>query len=253
MKDFNGPDIVFKNVWKEFPNAVAPTLAGLDFEVTRNSIHVLMGHSGSGKSVTLKHLLGLIKPDEGSIYIRGQDIGACGEYELRELRRLFGMLFQNSALFDGLNVYENLAFPLREHRPEMKESEILHRVESLLESVELEDCLEKMPSDLSGGMRKRVGLARAIALDPCILLFDEPTTGLDPTTAKVIDDLIVNTSRRLKATSLIISHDVHASLRIADFVSMIWKGKIIETATSKEFIKSENPVVRDFLVGAGVL
>lgn len=246
-------EIEFENVWKQFPNSETPTLAGMNLKVEPGSFHVLMGHSGSGKSVTLKHLLGLLQPDQGKITVRGQDLGTLDSYKMRELRRNFGMLFQSSALFDGLNVLENIAFPLREHRPEMSESDIVQRVESLLDSVELHDCLHKMPSELSGGMRKRVGLARSIALDPQILLCDEPTTGLDPGTAKVIDDLLVSTTRRLKASSLIISHDVHASLRIADFVSMIWKGAILETARPKDFMKSENPVIREFLTSAGVI
>jgi phospholipid/cholesterol/gamma-HCH transport system ATP-binding protein len=246
-------EIEFDNVWKQFPNSKTPTLAGLSLRVIPGTLNVLMGHSGSGKSVTLKHLLGFLNPDSGRIMVRGQELGAMNAYQMRELRRNFGVLFQNSALFDGLSVLENVAFPLREHRPEMSEEDIVQRVEALLESVELRNCLHKMPIELSGGMRKRVGLARAIALDPRILLCDEPTTGLDPGTAKVIDDLIVATTRRLGATTLIISHDVHASLRIADFVSMIWKGSIVETASPEQFVKSRNPVVRDFLTIAGVL
>ncbi len=242
----------FKQVWKKFSNSATPTLAGMSFQVRKGSIHVLLGHSGAGKSVTLKHFLGLIVPDEGHIFVKGQDIGKCGDVELTRLRKTFGMLFQNSALFDGLDVLENVAFPLREHRRQMREEEIVRRVEELLESVELRNIVQKMPSELSGGMRKRVGLARAIALGPEILLFDEPTTGLDPETARVIDDLIVSTTRRLKATSLIISHDIHASLRIADFVSMIWEGRIIETASPADFVKSRDPVVKQFLESAGV-
>jgi len=159
-------EIEFDQVWKQFPNSQSPTLAGMSLKVETASLHVLMGHSGSGKSVTLKHLLGLLIPDRGKIVIRGQELGTLDTYQMRELRGHFGMLFQNSALFDGLNVLENVAFPVREHRPEMSEEAIVQRVESLLESVELRDCLHKMPSELSGGMRKRVGLARAIALDP---------------------------------------------------------------------------------------
>jgi len=249
----NSVELEFKNVWKKFPNSKSPTLAGMSFQVKKGAIHILLGHSGAGKSVTLKHFLGLVWPDEGQVCVRGQDIGGIGDVQLTKLRRNFGMLFQNSALFDGLNVFDNVAFPLREHDKSLSDEGIVQRVEALLESVELRNIVQKMPSELSGGMRKRVGLARAIALGPEILLFDEPTTGLDPETARVIDDLIVNTTRRLKATSLIISHDVHASLRIADFVSMIWEGKIIETASPEDFVRSRHPVVLQFLKSAGVI
>ncbi len=247
------PAIHLHEVYKHFEGAQLPTLQGMNLSVKTGTIHVLLGHSGGGKSVTLKHVLGLVQPDKGQVLVHGQNIGECSSVELVKLRRKFGMLFQNSALFDSLSVRGNIAFPLYEHRSELSEEEILRRVESLLESVNLSNCLNKMPSELSGGMKKRVGLARAIALDPEILLFDEPTTGLDPQTARVIDDLIVSTSRRLSASSLIISHDVHAALRIADFVSMIWEGRIIETATPENFLKSEQVVVREFLLSAGVI
>jgi len=246
-------ELEFKDVWKQFSNSKTPTLAGMSFRVEKESIHVLLGHSGAGKSVTLKHILGLVTPDQGQIMVKGQDLGALGDVQITNLRKNFGMLFQNSALFDGLNIFDNVAFPLREHRKEMNDEELGRRVEDLLESVELRNVIQKMPAELSGGMRKRVGLARAIALGPSLLLFDEPTTGLDPETARVIDDLIVSTTRRLKATSLIISHDIHASLRIADFVSMIWEGRIIETASPTDFVKSQNPVIRQFLQSAGVI
>jgi phospholipid/cholesterol/gamma-HCH transport system ATP-binding protein len=242
----------FREVWKHFPNAQAPTLSGMSFQIKKACIHVLLGHSGAGKSVTLKHLLGLVHADQGHVLVNGQDIGDLTDVGLTKMRRTFGMLFQNSALFDGLNVLDNVAFPMREHRKDLTDEEVVRRVEELLESVELKDVMQKMPSELSGGMRKRVGLARAIALHPEILLFDEPTTGLDPETARVIDDLIVSTTRDLGATALIISHDIHASLRIADFVSMIWEGKIIETAPPELFVKSEDSVVRQFLRGAGI-
>jgi len=245
--------ISIQDVYKHFEGAEKPTLRGMTLDVKPGSIHVLLGHSGSGKSVTLRHVLGLVKPDQGRVLIHGQNIDECDPFELVKLRRKFGMLFQNSALFDSLTVQGNIAFPLREHMPELGDEEILRRVESLLESVNLSNCLTKLPSELSGGMKKRVGLARAIALDPEILLFDEPTTGLDPQTARVIDDLIASTSRRLGASSLIISHDIVAALRIADFVSMIWEGRVVETATPDQFVKSDKAMVREFLESAGVI
>jgi phospholipid/cholesterol/gamma-HCH transport system ATP-binding protein len=246
-------EIEFMDVWKQFPRAPRPTLAGLDLKVMSGTIHVLIGHSGAGKSVTIKHLLGLVDPDKGRIVVRGLEVGTLGQVGLRDLRRNYGMLFQNSALFDSLDVYENVAFPLREHRRDMKESDIEERVAFLLKQVKLEEAVHKMPAELSGGMKKRVGLARAIALDPKILLCDEPTTGLDPETSHVIDDLIQDTTRALKATALIISHDIRAALRIADFVSMIWEGRIVETARPADFVKSKNNVVQQFLKGAEIL
>lgn len=247
------PAIEFRDVWKEFPGSMTPTLAGLSFRCEKGTIHTLIGHSGSGKSVTLKHVLGLFPPTRGEILINGENIVGMSSEHLRRVRMKYGMLFQNSALFDSLTVAENIAFPLEEHRKEMKEIEVRRRVRELLEMVNLKGTEDKMPSQISGGMQKRVGLARAIALNPEILLFDEPTTGLDPVTAKVIDDLIVRTTHALGASALIISHDIHAALRISDFVSMIWKGKIVLTASPKEFVKSKDEVVSQFLGSAGVI
>lgn len=244
--------IEFRGVWKQFATSAKPTLAGVDLTCTTGTIHCLIGHSGSGKSVTLKHLLGLIPPDEGEILIQGESINRRSDNDLRRIRMNFGMLFQSSALFDSLNVFENVAFPLWEHKRDWDEARVESRVNELLQWVGLEGSGAKMPSQISGGMQKRVGLARAIALNPQILLFDEPTTGLDPQTAQVIDDLIVKTTRDLGATAFIISHDIHAALRISDFVSMIWKGKIIQTARPAEFIRSENEAVKAFLQSAGV-
>lgn len=258
-------DIELREVWKTFARQEeaqegmeahdehGATLAGLNLRVDPGTIHVLMGYSGVGKSVTLKHILGLLKPDSGEVLVRGRSVADANDVELRDIRRDFGMLFQNAALFDSLNVYENVAFPLREHRRDMPEEAVRKRVLELLDRVELKNVLEKMPSDLSGGMRKRVGLARAIALEPKILLFDEPTTGLDPVTSQVIDNLIVKTTRDLSASSFIISHDVHAALRMGDYVSMIWKGKIIETGRPDDFLKTDKEPVLRFLRSAGAL
>ncbi len=246
-------DIVFDKVTKIFPSSQSPTLDALEFKVMPGEIAVLIGFSGTGKSVTLKHVLGLMEPTSGRVLIKGQDVGAVDKAGLYELRKNFGVLFQGSALFDSLNVFENVAFPLREHRGDWPEEKIEGRVRELLKMVDLVGADLKMPSELSGGMQKRVGLARAIALEPKILLFDEPTTGLDPVTSQLIDELIVRTVRDLKASALIISHDIHAALRIADFVSMIWKGKIIERATPNELLKSSQEVVRRFLKSAGAI
>lgn len=246
-------DIEFLDVSKRFSPASPPTLDHFNFKVFQGEISVLIGYSGTGKSVALKHALGLLRPDEGQVLIKGQDVNAVGKVELYELRKNFGVLFQGSALFDSLNVFENVAFPLREHRKGWSEKQISERVNELIDRVELPGSMDKMPSELSGGMQKRVGLARAIALEPKILVFDEPTTGLDPVTSQVIDELIVRTTRLLKASALVISHDIHAALRIADFVSMIWKGKILERATPAELLKSDKDVIRHFLRSAGAI
>jgi phospholipid/cholesterol/gamma-HCH transport system ATP-binding protein len=249
----NEVEIEFVEVVKQFPGSAMPTLNGMNLKCHKGAIHVLIGHSGAGKSVTLKHVLKLVEPDAGEIRVKGLSVQEISEKNLNAYRSNFGMLFQNSALFDGMTVFENVAFPLRERFPKWRETEYWDRVAELLTAVGLEGEQDKMPSQLSGGMRKRVGLARAICLRPSILLFDEPTTGLDPQTADLIDRLISKTSRDLGATSLIISHDVHAALRFGDFVSMIWEGKIIETATPQDLKKSKHPVVRDFLQSAGAI
>jgi phospholipid/cholesterol/gamma-HCH transport system ATP-binding protein len=246
-------ELEFRDVLKQFPGSAQPTLNGINLAVKKGKIHILIGHSGAGKSVTLKHVLKLVEPDEGQIIVKGQDLSKLKEKDLNSYRSHFGMLFQNSALFDGLTVSENVAFPMREKFPKLPESQYEQRVSELLVAVGLEGQQEKMPSQLSGGMRKRVGLARAICLKPSILLFDEPTTGLDPQTAELIDRLIVQTSRNLGATSLIISHDVHAALRFGDFVSMIYEGKIIDSGTPDEMRRSTHPVVRQFLESAGAI
>lgn len=251
MKD-SGVDLEFRDVWKQFGSA-QPVLAGMDLKVMPETIHVIIGYSGAGKSVSLRHALGLLHPDRGEVLVKGQVINRLSEFQMREVRMNFGMLFQGAALFDSFDVYENVAFPIREHWRDMPEGEIDRRVKDLLALVELPGDEHKMPSELSGGMRKRVGLARAIALTPKILLFDEPTTGLDPVTSQIIDDLIVKTTRTLKASALIISHDVRAALRIGDYVSMIWQGKIIETAKPDELVKSRREPVQHFLRSAGVI
>ncbi|NCN26862.1 ATP-binding cassette domain-containing protein [bacterium] len=245
--------ISFRGVHKQFSLDQAPVLAGLDLDIKQGEIHVLIGFSGTGKSVTIKHALGLMKPDSGQVSVFGSEIAELNDYQLREMRMNFGMLFQGVALFDSLSVYENIAFPLREHRKEMSEQEIRHRVEELLLKVELEKAIQKMPEELSGGMKKRVGLARAMALKPKILICDEPTTGLDPVTAQVIDTLIEKSTREVNASAFLVSHDIHAAIRIADRISMILEGKIIITESPEGFKRSQHPVVLQFLESAGVV
>ncbi|MDO8528125.1 MAG: ABC transporter ATP-binding protein, partial [Deltaproteobacteria bacterium] len=207
---------------------------------------VIIGPSGCGKTVLLRHIIGLLKPDRGRLLIDKVDLNALNNVELNRFRQKFGMLFQNAALFDSMNVYENIAFPLKEHT-KMDEAKIAKIVEEKLSLVGLEGIQKKMPADLSGGMRKRVGLARAIALEPEIILYDEPTTGLDPIMTEAIDNLILEMQRQLKVTSIVISHDIPSSFRIADQISMVYKGKIIESGTPDDFRKSTHEAAQEFL------
>ena len=222
----------------------------LTFYAPRGKITTILGFSGAGKSTLLKHILGLLKPTSGIVKVLGTDLGSLTELQLREFRRKFGMLFQYAALFDSFTTYENIAFPLREFTKNSEE-EIRNRVEYLMESVGLTlDAKNKLPSELSGGMRKRVGLARALALKPEVILYDEPTTGLDPITTKMVNDLIFNTNKTnqdVQLTSIIISHDVQATLRISDYVAFLEKGTIVEFLPTEKFQQSTNPVIRKFL------
>ncbi len=223
-------------------------LDNLDLSIEPGKITVIIGRSGGGKSVLLKHIIGLIKPDSGHIYVDGTDITTVNERQLNEKRKMFGMLFQDAALFDSMTVGRNVAFPLIEHT-RLSSKEIMNLVEDKLLQVGLSNVMEKMPSELSGGMRKRVGLARAIALDPKIILFDEPTTGLDPIMCSAIDNLIVKTQEHTGATCIVISHDIESTFRIAHKIAMLHQGKIIESGTPDHVSSSGNPVVQQFIGG----
>jgi phospholipid/cholesterol/gamma-HCH transport system ATP-binding protein len=220
-------------------------LKGLDFHVRPGEVFVLMGPSGSGKTVLLKHLIGLEAPDAGEILVEGQPIQSP---EVMSQYRM-AMVFQSSALLNSLTVGENVAFPLREHTT-MKEKEIRETVADRLRSVGLTGVEEKMPSELSGGMRKRVGLARAIALRPQIVLFDEPTTGLDPVMTEAINRLIIDTQKNLNLTCVVISHDIRSIFEIGHRIAMLYEGKIIENGTPEELKISRNPVIVQFLAGS---
>ncbi len=223
-------------------------LRGLDLAIEEGSVSVIIGRSGGGKSVLLKHVIGLMRPDSGTVTVDGEAIQDMSERGLNTVRRKFGLLFQEAALFDSMTVFENVAFPLREHtRKSVKE--IREVVEAKLASVGLSGMGYKMPAELSGGMRKRVGLARAIALDPKIVLFDEPTSGLDPVVAAAINELIIRTRDEFGATCLVISHDIQATMRIADTVHMLYEGTIIASGTPGEINASDDPVVRQFIQG----
>ena len=238
--------ISLEHLYKSFDGK--KVLDDLSIDVEKGESLVIVGGSGTGKSVTLKHVMGLIKPDKGRVLIAGEDITHMKDVELNRVRRHFGMAFQEGALFDSMSVFENIAFPLRRHT-KMTEAEIRDRVEECLEDVHLHGVEKKRPSELSGGMRRRVGFARAISLKPDILLFDEPTTGLDPVISDVIADLIVEMDQKLGTTTVTITHDMKVAFKIADRVAMLCRGKIIEEGTPEEFQASQNPVVRQFIEG----
>jgi phospholipid/cholesterol/gamma-HCH transport system ATP-binding protein len=223
-------------------------LKGLNLTIPTGKTTVIIGRSGGGKSVLLKHIIGLMRPDSGEIWIDEEEINRLRERDLYRIRRRFGMLFQEGALFDSMTVGENVAFPLREHQ-KLSYAEIPRVVAEKLALVGLSGIEEKMPSELSGGMRKRVALARAIALEPDILLFDEPTTGLDPIMTASIDQLIIETQRRFQMTCVVISHDIQSVFRIAHNVAMLYEGKIIEEGAPEIFRQSTNTLVQDFLQG----
>jgi phospholipid/cholesterol/gamma-HCH transport system ATP-binding protein len=224
-------------------------LKDLNLTIPTGKTTVIIGRSGGGKSVLLKHIIGLIRPDSGEIWIDDQEINRLRERDLYRIRRRFGMLFQEGALFDSMTVGENVAFPLREHQKMSSYSEITKVVAEKLALVGLSGIEEKMPSELSGGMRKRVALARAIALEPDIMLFDEPTTGLDPIMTASIDQLVIDTQKRFQLTCVVISHDIQSVFRIAHNIAMLYEGKIIEQGAPEVFRQSTNKLVQDFLLG----
>ena len=223
-------------------------LDGLDLEIKTGETVVIIGRSGTGKSVLLKHIVGLMVPDEGAIEIDGEDIVGMNEADLNRIRQRFGMLFQGSALFDSLTVGENVGLGLREHH-RMPEPQIRQRVAERLEWVGLQGVEDMKPASLSGGMRKRVGLARAIAMDPAFILYDEPTTGLDPIMADVIDQLIRDMQRRLRVTSVVVTHDLASAFKVGDRFAMLDQGRIIFEGTPEELRHTRHPLVRQFMEG----
>ncbi len=221
-------------------------LDGIDLEVQPGETYVICGPSGMGKSVTLKHMVRLLTPDAGRVMVGDDCVSESRGRELERIRARFGVLFQSGALLQWLSVADNVALPLREHT-QKGEDEIEHLVREKLRLVELEDAYDKQPADLSGGMRKRVALARAIITEPEIILYDEPTSGLDPVTSRTIDTLIDNLRKELKVTSVVVTHDLHSALAIGTRIAMLYFGKVVEVATPEAFIESDNEVVRNFL------
>ena len=238
--------ISLRHVYKAFGEK--QVLVDMSIDIARGESVVIVGGSGTGKSVTLKHIIGLLKPDSGDVIVDDQDIVHMPPVELNRFRRRYGMAFQEGALFDSMSVFENIAFPLRRHT-KMTEEEIHTRVEECLEEVHLHGVEDKRPSELSGGMRRRVGFARAISLQPEILLFDEPTTGLDPVISDVVAGLIREMDVKLKTTTVTITHDMKVAFKIADRVAMLYRGRIIEDGTPEQFQASKNPMVQQFIEG----
>ncbi len=226
-------------------------LRGLSLSIREGENMVVIGGSGTGKSVIIKHIIGLLKPDGGRVIVGGEEISAMSEAALARVRKKFGMLFQYAALFDSLSVWENVGFSLRQHT-NLSISEIKRIAREKLSMVGLEGVEEKMPAELSGGMKKRVGLARAIAMDPQILLYDEPTTGLDPIMADVINELICQMNGRLKVTSVTITHDMKSAYKISDRIAMLYEGTIRVVGTPQEIQQTADPVVKQFITGSAV-
>ncbi|MEM7675006.1 MAG: ABC transporter ATP-binding protein [Myxococcota bacterium] len=234
-----------ENLHKRFgPNHV---LKGIDLEFPEGTTTVILGGSGTGKSVFMKHLIGLLRPDEGRVLVENEDIAQVSGTALSRLRAKFGMVFQAAALFDSMNVLDNVAFPVREHRKDLSPSQVEDLVQEKLALFGLAGIEDKYPSDLSGGMRKRVGLARAIILDPKIVLYDEPTTGLDPITTDYVDESIIQAKEHLGVTSVVISHDISSAFNVADYVAFLHEGAIAAYGPPEAIKQSDHEAVRQFL------
>jgi phospholipid/cholesterol/gamma-HCH transport system ATP-binding protein len=224
-------------------------LDDVSFEISRGKAFCLLGRSGTGKSVTLRHIVGLVRPDRGRVFVEGRDITSLKSRELADVRKHMGFLFQNAALFDSMTVGENVEFPMRRHT-DWSDAEIRDRAKKKLADVGLENDYDKMPGDLSGGMKKRAGLARAMALDPTILLVDEPSTGLDPITAGEIDDLLVKT-KRTGATLAVVTHNIPSARVIGDEFAVLHEGRLVARGTLQELDASEDPLVQAFMRSQG--
>lgn len=239
--------ITLRNVHKSFGRQ--KVLDGLDLAIPDGKITAIIGPSGEGKSVLLKHLIGLLQPDSGTVEVDGESIVDLRRSELNRIREKFGMLFQNVALFDSMTVFENVAFPLEE-KTSLSKEEIRGKVLSALEDVGLKNIENKFPDELSGGMKKRVGLARAVVLNPKIILFDEPTTGLDPIIKRAIHQLIKDTHAKFGFTAVIVSHEIPEIFDVAHHVAMLFRGKILQYGTSDDIIHSTDPAIRQFISGS---
>ncbi len=247
IKPSKEPDAIqFIDVHKSFGRN--HVLRGLNMGLPENQISMILGPSGTGKSVCIKHIVGLLYPDEGDVLVHGQSIPSLPDAELFEVRKKFGVLFQDGALFGSMDLYDNVAFPLRQHT-EKGEEEIAEIVSGRLREVGLSDAGTKMPNELSGGMRKRAGFARALVLDPDIVLFDEPDSGLDPVRTALLCELIKEIHAENGGCYVVITHDIMSARRVAEHISILWKGRIVESGPAEELFASENPFVRQFLSG----
>lgn len=238
-------DLEVKNLTKRFGDRTI--LNNVSLKVPQGQILFILGTSGTGKSVLLKNIVGLLRPDEGEIWIDGQEVSQLSEEDYFPVRRKCGMVFQHPALFDSLSIKDNVAFGMRRHFPNLGEKEVSKRVEKFLGLVNLHGVGEKYPQQISYGMQKRVSLARTVAVEPSILMFDEPTTGLDPVTTARVNQLIQELSRKLKTMSIVVSHDMKCALEIADRIVVLDKGQIVDQGTPEELRKSKVPLVQDFL------
>jgi len=243
------PQILVENLEKRFGDT--RVLSDVNLRIERSEIAVIIGGSGAGKTTLLRVLIGLERPTSGKVVIGGVDIAGMSERKLNEARRKFGMVFQYSALLDSMNVFDNVAFPLREHT-KLKSSEIREKVLDKLKVLGLEGTHEKYPSQLSGGMRKRVGLARALMLEPEVLMYDEPTSGLDPISSRMVDEMILETRERFGVTSVVISHDMAGALQLADRIYVLDKGQIAASGTPRELAAGDNETVQKFFSSSGI-
>ncbi|HWX45422.1 MAG TPA: ATP-binding cassette domain-containing protein [Solirubrobacteraceae bacterium] len=241
------PDAIqFIDVHKAFgSNRV---LRGLNLGLPEGKVSMILGPSGTGKSVCIKHIVGLLYPDQGDVIVAGQSIPSLSDDDLFELRKKFGVLFQDGALFGSLNLYDNIAFPLRQHT-EKADEEIAEIVNRRMREVGLGDAGEKMPNELSGGMRKRAGFARSLVMEPDIVLFDEPDSGLDPVRTALLCELIKEVHAENGGSYVVITHDIMSARRVAEHISILWRGRIVESGPAEELFASENPFVRQFLSG----
>ena len=243
----NLPDAIeFVDVHKSFGSN--HVLRGLNMGLPEGQVSMILGPSGTGKSVCIKHIVGLLYPDEGDVIVDGQSIPALSDDDLFQTRKKFGVLFQDGALFGSLNLYDNVAFPLRQHT-EKGDEEIREIVDRRLREVGLSDAEEKMPNELSGGMRKRAGFARALVLEPDILLFDEPDSGLDPVRTALLCELIKEVHAENGGSYVVVTHDILSARRVAEYIAILWRGRIVESGPAEDLFASENPFVRQFLSG----